>query len=1111
MSLSALIKIVLALVVGLVFLSGCGQERNHKPLPKIEVFEKTLIDTEKEYLYIPSTDQVSRTTRIGRPYFQGDEKIVKFQFEKNFLVAYSQEKDPRFEDNQTNAKPVFRIPITHVDYREMQDPFGEGTNIEERNEYIEWNKRKYFEPKPEAFEFSDVSTLPAELDQIFGSTCSRKVGQAELEFNVSKEKVDIVIKRDFNSNIYCSDFSELSDLAWSEITHHSLVPLDQLVSKNYETIIYDREWERTFGFFDTSDTKVDSANNTTQVQEIYYMNRWNPKREVITYYLDPRFEKPENHAIKQATLLGFQRLNTALEKAGVNFRLNAEDGPADMRPGDLTKTSIVLVEDPLAVGLLGYGPSVANPRTGEIVQARTVMYPGIMKKLVRRAYDELHEQAQTEAGVTKTSRSQLSPENAAILNALDQEMASKKQVVMNQKWKHHRGELAHLDDLVQVLANPENGSVQQGPRSNSDLINSVLPERPSRSWTELLSLTAKTFFNDSEFSLRGIFKGFQAAQTSNEFDLDQLDIIEALSKHNMTPARVEVFSDIKDGDLKDQILALGQNKPWHLLDEETRSEIVDLVLPYVWIPTLIHEVGHNLGLRHNFAGSEDKDNFYSKNELEDLGVNTDLGSPYASMMEYSKSEITGLRVPGKYDIAALRYGYEQKVELADGSVVPVTKKPAELSLKAFEYCSDEGVALNPNCNRFDEGSGYIEIANSLIDSYHENYRLRNYRNGEAHFSMIDDIMYAARVNQQFRSLRLMLERFTDVVTDFNVPMSQVATIDWLNEMNEGAKIGANFLMSVAAEADYSCVVFQNNQLAGILKFSDLAGKYSDAKTCYEVQLAAGYTVVGELGRRYNHQRFRDNPNIYQDQIDVRGVWMDKLLAYRYLVARNLNEYSFDDYTLSYVDHPEIGQDVNKFIKDLILGNVISNTEITLADGTKTDFEHVHNFASGYEIKKPLLPFVHRSLRLPYDQLDLTDALVRITRSQLNAGLESIPNQELRETLHVATALPQDGRDPASFTTYKIGQYNYVAAPENELALEVFGKLKKLDLYSAQTRAKLIEIFNLLNVDKPLTANATPTEQAVYQGGIDDLYMFLIGDFPSKEYYNRVLNSMAVSL
>lgn len=1088
---------------GLILLSACGEERENKPLPKVEVMSKSLIDTEKEYLYVPSTDQVSRNTRIGRPFFQGDEKIVKFQFEKDYLVAYAQEKDIRFGDNQTNNKPVFRIPITHLEYREAKDPFGEGTNVEEENKFVPWNKRKYFEPKPQSFEFTDVSTLPTELDHIFGDSCSRKVGQSDLSFEVTQDRIDIVIKRDFNSNYFCTDITELSDLGWSEVTQYSIVPLEKLVSTDYETIVYDRDWERTFGFFDTLDVKVDSSNNQTQKQEVYYMNRWNPKRETITYHLDPRFEKPENKNLKLATLLGIQRLNDALATAGVNFRINAVDGATTLRPGDLTVSSIVLVEDPLAVGLLGYGPSVKNPRTGEIVQARTVMYPGVMKQFIRRAYDTLYDEAQLAAqGSKRVPRAKLSPANANIMSALDNGMAPKILAHQGGHWSHHHGELAALNDLAQapVVLNPEQQS------SNPD-VNSPLHLTPINKLKNLIQLGAKGLFKDTSFSLRAIFNGFK--EQNQDFDLDHLDVIEVLSKHNMTPARVEAFVDIQDGKLKDRILALGQNKEWHELDEDTRSQIIDIVMPYVWIPTLIHEVGHNLGLRHNFAGSEDKDNFYSKEELKRLGVDSEFGSPYASMMEYTKSEITGLRVPGKYDIAALRYGYLQKVELQDGSIVPVTAKPTELTtLKTFEYCSDEGVALNPNCNRFDEGVGYVEIANSIIDSYNEMYKLRNFRSGRANFSMMDDIIYASGINQQFRTLRLMLERLTDIMLDFDVPLSEIKNIDWLNDLNEASKLSAEFLKSVVAEADYSCVIFSNGQFHSVVKFAELGG-FSTAKKCTDVELNPQFTVVGELGRRYNHEKFRDNPNIYLDQIDVRGVWMDKLLALRYLVARNLNEYSFDDYTISYLDHPEIGNDVNKFLKDLLVGNVISKTEVTLNDGTKTDFEYAHNFSNGYQIKKPLTSYFHRFLNLPQDQLDLSEAIAHIANKQLGQGLDSISNQTMRESLELYKEIPRDGRDPASFEIYRLGRVNYVASPENEVGLEIINKLKKIDLYESQTREKLIDILTAIDNNQPLPANATAEEQQIYAGGIDDLFLFLVGELPTKEYYSRVLISLAI--
>lgn len=1143
-------SLTVALVIGIIFLSGCGQDRNHKPLSKIEVFSKSLINTEKEYLYVPSTDEVSRTTRVGRPFFQGDQKIVKFKFEKDFLVAYSQEKDIRFDDNVTNNRPVFRIPISHIDYREAQDPFGEGTNIEEKNEYLPWNERKYFEPKPQEFEFSDVSTLPVELENIFGSTCSRKVGQSELSFEVKKDRVDIVIKRDFTSNIYCvDDVRDLSDLAWSEVTQHSLVPMENLVSENYEKVIYEREWERKFGFFETLDKVVDSANNDTQDQEIYYMNRWNPKREVITYHLDPRFEKPENYSIKQATLLGFQRLNDGLASAGVNFRLVAVDGAKDLRPGDLTVSSIVLVEDPLAVGLLGYGPSVANPRTGEIVQARTVMYPGVMKQFIQRAYDELIDQERVAdqnptANVGSVDPNTLNEDNQKALQQINEAMQRQLHSHNSHSWAEHKGELSKLNDLnnfksktkdsivstnsgfdsessIEAVSGsdslkPSGASRSLSTTTNTSSVSALFPDPvspKSSSSLELIKMGADAFFNDTRFSLRSIFNSFKEKK-ENEFDLDRLDAIEVLSKHNMTPARLEAFVDIKDGDLKDKILELGKGQDWHLLDETVRKQIVDLVMPYVWIPTLIHEVGHNLGLRHNFAGSEDQSNFYKPEELKNLGLDSEFGSPYASMMEYPKSEITGLRVPGKYDIAALRYGYLQKVELDNGTLVNAPAKPDEVTLKNFEYCSDEGVALNPNCKRFDEGIGFVGIANSIIDSYWENYKLRNSRRGRANFSMYDEIMHAAGINQQFRTLRLMLERFTDIVIDFGVPMSEVEKIEFLKDLNDATKISADFLMNIVAEADYSCVVFQNGQFYRILKFSEIQTELGvftgNFKKCSEVVgLPGGLMIVGELGRRYNNEKFSDNPNIYLDQIDIRGVWFDKLLALRYLVARNLNEYSFDDYTLSFLDHPEIGNTVNEFVKNVILGDISYDTEISFIDGTKSKFTYAHHFSDGYQIKKPLLPFFHWSLRLPYDQIDLAEAMIRIMKNQLNAGLDSISNQLLKETIEVKTYIPIDGRDPSMFEIYKLGRTNFVAAPENEVALKVFDRLKKIEVYETLSREQLIAIYTAIVEKQQLPLSAVPNEVIAYGLGEADLFLYLTNGMPSKDYYNRVLGTLTL--
>ncbi|MCU0685600.1 MAG: zinc-dependent metalloprotease [Polyangiaceae bacterium] len=81
-----------------------------------------------------------------------------------------------------------------------------------------------------------------------------------------------------------------------------------------------------------------------------------------------------------------------------------------------------------------------------------------------------------------------------------------------------------------------------------------------------------------------------------------------------------------------------------------------------------HEVGHTLGLRHNFKGS-----------LEPVG---------SSIMEYvAIADTPALWRPANYDIDAVRYLYD------------LTNEPP-----AQPFCTDGDLALDPDCNQFDTGA-----------------------------------------------------------------------------------------------------------------------------------------------------------------------------------------------------------------------------------------------------------------------------------------------------------------------------------------------------------------------------------------------------------------------
>ena len=104
--------------------------------------------------------------------------------------------------------------------------------------------------------------------------------------------------------------------------------------------------------------------------------------------------------------------------------------------------------------------------------------------------------------------------------------------------------------------------------------------------------------------------------------------------------------------------------------------------------TVLHEVGHTLGLRHNFKGS--------------------LVPPSSSVMDYlDDADSIALIHPGSYDTAAVRFLY-------DLSTAPPTDP----------FCNDSALGLDTDCNVVDKGNPfefarakYVEVVTQALDGF----------------------------------------------------------------------------------------------------------------------------------------------------------------------------------------------------------------------------------------------------------------------------------------------------------------------------------------------------------------------------------------------------------
>ncbi|HWA99249.1 MAG TPA: zinc-dependent metalloprotease [Pirellulales bacterium] len=130
----------------------------------------------------------------------------------------------------------------------------------------------------------------------------------------------------------------------------------------------------------------------------------------------------------------------------------------------------------------------------------------------------------------------------------------------------------------------------------------------------------------------------------------------------------------------------------------------------------MHELGHTLGLRHNFKAST----YLTLAELNDTDKTKDTGL-VASVMDYAPTNIMpkGSKqgdyystTIGPYDYWAIEYGYKPFSSDEAGGLKKIASRSGE---PALVYATDEdtrGIDPDPLSNRFDLGRDPIEYANA---------------------------------------------------------------------------------------------------------------------------------------------------------------------------------------------------------------------------------------------------------------------------------------------------------------------------------------------------------------------------------------------------------------
>jgi hypothetical protein len=155
------------------------------------------------------------------------------------------------------------------------------------------------------------------------------------------------------------------------------------------------------------------------------------------------------------------------------------------------------------------------------------------------------------------------------------------------------------------------------------------------------------------------------------------------------------------------------------LDLKPGDKLSDEMIQQAVKETVMHEVGHTLGLRHNFKAST----MLKNEQLHDLNVTRKQGL-VGSVMDYNPVNLAQKGVKqgdfftstiGPYDYWAIEYGYKPLAGGTDGEKAELAKIASRSAETGHAFSTDEDLrTADPLVNQWDLGADPIKFAQERI-------------------------------------------------------------------------------------------------------------------------------------------------------------------------------------------------------------------------------------------------------------------------------------------------------------------------------------------------------------------------------------------------------------
>lgn len=451
---------------------------------------------------------------------------------------------------------------------------------------------------------SDIPNLSYELQQMFGGFYNISPDMTYIE-NVKTFPNNIEITVDYVFTAQAAPNNNVPDARSVNFkVRYSLVEIPE--NKDYVSRYYDDR----VGYF-TSDFK-NYAKPNRPTEYTSYINRWDLRKKdsyaelsepvkPIVYYIDRATPLEYREPIRKGVLLW----NKAFEQIGFKnpVECKVQEDTASWDVEDI-RYNVIRWQSSSSSGLAGVGPSLANPFTGELINATVII-------------------------------------NSEVISYL---------------------------------------------RSERELINSLALTKPETH-----------FYN-----------------TGNEYKF---------FKHSNCNDKLCNYANHSKVMVANALTAIRLNNNIVSADSELIQEFINNYLTEL----VVHEVGHTLGLRHNFKAST----AYTFAQIQDSSF-TKMNSVGSSVMDYNAANVSPPGLPqgqywsgtvGNYDLFVIEYGYKifPNIKTPDDEI-PFLLNVASKSQDPYNvYGTDEDAydmlgptSLDPLTQLFDLGNSPLEYAKQKI-------------------------------------------------------------------------------------------------------------------------------------------------------------------------------------------------------------------------------------------------------------------------------------------------------------------------------------------------------------------------------------------------------------